>query len=70
MSLPQYKLQSADKTIWQGLLLGGTDRKTPTHTNRHTCAAVYLSVLELHGQDELVSVVGQGLTVIALGEEG
>lgn len=36
------------------------------YTQTHT----YLSVLQLHGQDKLVPVIGQGLAVIALGEEG
>lgn len=31
--------------------------------------ASYLSVLQLHGQDQLVAVIGQRLTVVSLGEE-
>jgi hypothetical protein len=34
------------------------------------CVSVsYLPVLELHGQDQLVAMVSQGLAVVPLGEE-
>lgn len=53
---------------------GTTANPPPSFSARRNCfqihkVASYLSVLQLHGQDQLVAVIGQRLTVVSLGEE-